>query len=289
MAKTQCDFEEAVDAEGGADHTHLRLAKNVCARTALQLRPDLGDAHRVQAVCDLHEADYDHAHAEITVALSTLPNDAEALRVAAMIDEHQNRWSDAMIELQKAFGLDPRNEEVSYYLGDVYQSMRRYREWAQLLAKRTPRNEQERYWILLGQAQIKLCTGNPEAAQAILDQIPTDFNPTAEIAGTRYRTALCRHDYGAVVRVMAATPANFADDVYVGTPPESWTDGLLARLRGDESKAQGIFIAGRRNLEAAWGGRKKDAGYFDASSLFDAGISGEKEKAIREARQMESP
>ena len=171
-----------------------RLAKKA-AETALRLRPDLGEAHRAMAVCYLHEMKSDLAHAEIIIALHTLPNDTEALRLASIIDRRQNRWDAALAELQKAAGLDPANEEVGYYLGDTYRKLRRYRDCEQFFEKRVPRNAQELYWIQLGLAECKLQTGDAAAAQTLLDKIPLDFNPTEEIMNVRYTAALWRRDY----------------------------------------------------------------------------------------------
>jgi tetratricopeptide (TPR) repeat protein len=279
LAKTQNDFLE----ESG-DQMHFDLARKA-AETAWQLRPDLGETHRALAVCYLHDNDFDHAHAEIAVALRTLPNDAEAFRIAALIDERLNRWSDAVTELQQAYKLDPANEEVGYYLGKVYRFTRHYREWEELLDKRVARNEQEHYWIQIGRAQVRLAQGDPAAAQALLDKIPLDFNPTDEICWTRYKTALFLRDYPAAARIIAATPQAFAAALYNGTPPQSEADGFLARLRGDESKALAVFAAARQQIETDWSNRKKEADYFDAIASLDA-LLGRKEQAVREARQL---
>ena len=283
LAKTQCDFEEAAGNESANDHAHLALAKQAAA-TALRIRPDLGASHRAMAVCALHEGKYDQAHEEIVLALRTLPNDAEAHRIAGLIDEIQNRWDEGLAKLQKAFRLDPANEEVGYYLNRAYRLLRRYRESEALLRRRVPRNEQESYWITLGLAEDKLYGGDPAAAQALLDRIPLDFTPTDEIIAIRYLTALFGRDAAVVGRVMATTPANFVEDVYDGKPPESWTDGALARWRGDESAAHTAFAARRRRLDAEASEGEQGADHWASAALCDAGL-GQKEQAVREARQ----
>ena len=278
LAKTQCDYQEM----GGGD-VHLALAKKA-AETARQLRPDLGEPHRALAFCYTHDNDLDHARAEITVALRTLPNDADTYRLAANIDAVQNRWNDSLAKLQKAYALDPNNVEVTYYLGVTYRVMRRYREYEQMLIKMVPSSEPEHYWNQLALAEIKLATSNAAAAKALLDGIPVGFNPTDEFRFVRYQTALYLHDYEAVTRIMAGTPAGVADGMYTGIPPESRVDGMLARLRGDEPKAQAIFAAVRRKLDANLGDGERDADYFGTAGVLDAWL-GRKEQAIREGRQ----
>ena len=259
IAKAQCDFFQN---DGGV---HLGLAKKA-AETALQLRPDLGESHLALALPNMYADDYDQAQKEITLALRSLPNNADAFRVASFIDQHRGRWDNAVAKMQKAHELDPKNEEVSYHLGSVYLRTRRYREWEQLLRQRVPRNQQEEYWIQLGWAEVKLFTGDAAAAQAALDQVPLDFNPTAEFDFIRYETAFYRRDYSAVERIMAATPKEFDSGFYAG---------MLARLRGDQPAAHAIFVALRKKIEAT---------DFATLATIDAAL-GRKEEAIREAQQ----
>ena len=212
LAKTQCEF-------GGS--VHLGLAKKA-AETAAQLRPDMGEPHRSLAFCYIYEDDYDRAHAEITTALRTLPNDATAFQIAGMIDERQNRWNDAVAKLQKAFDLDPKNEEVAFRLVEVYHLLRREREKEQLLKRRVPRNQSEHYWIQIGLAEVKLDIGDPAAAQALLDEIPLDFNPTVAFRFVRLKTLLFLRDYEAITRMMAVTQR---------TSPMGYTAGRRRRAR----------------------------------------------------------
>jgi len=122
-------------------------------------------------------------------------------------------------------------------------------------------------------AEIKLDKGDPAAAQALLAQVPLDFSPTEEIWDTRFTAALYLRDYDAADRVIAATPAEFAD---------RWPDYLVAVARGDKQKAQSIFLDARKRLDARWGTEVKDARYFAQIAELDAGL-GRKEEAIREA------
>jgi serine/threonine protein kinase/cytochrome c-type biogenesis protein CcmH/NrfG len=267
LAKAHCDLG-----------TQLELAKKA-ADAALQLRPSLGEGHRELARYYFSVNDFDRAYDELTVARRTLPNDSEVLRIAAQIDRHRNRWGDALANFQRASELDPRNEEVTYHLAQLYREMRRYNEWEQLLAKDAAKQPGLDPWTQMGLAEIKLDKGDPVAAQSLLEQVPLDFSPTEEIWDTRFTAALYLRDYDAANRVIAATPANWADDIFDGQPPESWADGLIAPLRGDKQKAQAVFAAARKRVDATWGDKPKDAVYF---ARLDAGL-GRKEDAIREA------
>jgi len=270
LAKTHCDLG-----------THLELAKTA-ADAALRLRPDLGEGHRELARYYFSVNDFGRAYDELTVARRTLPNDSEVLRIAAQIDRHRNRWGDALANFQRASELDPRNSEVAYHLAQLYREMRRYNEWEQLLPKYAASQPGRDLWAQMQLAEIKLDKGDPAAAQALLAHVPLDFSPTEEIWDTRFTAALYLRDYDAANRVMAAAPAEWADDVFDGQPPESWADGLIARLRGDKQKTRAVFAAARKRVDATWSDKPKDEAYFERVARLDAEL-GRKEDAIREA------
>src|SRR5206468_2062937 len=240
------------------------------------------EGHRELARYYFSVNDFGRAYDELTVARRTLPNDSEVLRIAAQIDRHRNRSGDALANFQRASELDPRNSEVAYHLAQLYREMRRYNEWEQLLPKYAATQPGRDLWAQMQLAAIKLGRGDPAAAQALLAQVPLEFSPTEEIWATRFAAALYLRDYDAANRVMAATPAERADDVFDGQPPESWADGLIARLRGDKQKAQAVFAAARKRVDATWSDKPKDEAYFERVARLDAGL-GRKEEAIREA------
>jgi TolB-like protein/predicted Zn-dependent protease len=282
LAKTQCDFFQVTGAEGSSlSRAHLELAKKA-ADAALRVRPDLGEAHLELARYYFLGSDFYRAGDELTVARRTLPNNSEALFIAGRIDRRQNRWDDALANFRKANELDPRNTEVAYFLRDTYFEMRRYKEFEQFLTGDAASRTLQDPWTQLGLAELKLAKGDPVAAQALLAQVPLDFSPTEHIWDIRFTAALYLRDYDAANRVIAATPAKFADRF-----PFRWiasADGLVAVARGDKQKAQSIFLDARKRLDAMWGTKVKDALYFAQIAELDAGL-GRKEEAIREARR----
>ena len=278
LAQTQDDLYEQT-----GDRAHLELAKNA-VDVALRLRPDLGKTHLELARYYFYAREFDRAHDELAVARRTLPNDSEAIFLAARIDRRQNRWEDSLANLQKASELDPRNTEIDYHLKRNYRQMRRYTEWEQRFVQESDPDPAQTFWIKLERAELKLDEGDPAAAQALLAEVPLNFSPTSEVWDIRFMTALYLRDYDAANRVIGATPAKFADDVLGGQPPESWADGLIARLRGDKQKAEAMFAAARKRVEATWGDKNKNEEYFALAARCDAGL-GLKEDAITEAQR----
>ncbi len=272
LAKAHCDLG-----------THLELAKKA-ADTALRLRPDLGEGHRELARYYFSVHDFDRAYDELTVARRTLPNDSEVLRIAAQTDRHRNRWNDALANFQRASELDPRNDEIIYHLGLLYREMRRCHEWEQLLGKDAANRPGFDPWSHLALAEIKLDMGDPVAAQSLLEEVPLDFSPTEEIWAARFTAALYLRDYDSANRVIAATPAKFADFAFDG--PSDWAYGQIARARGDQQTALAAFIAARKKeetMEATRGYKpEEDAPDPRGVARLDAGL-GRRADAIREA------
>ena len=102
------------------------------------------------------------------------------------------------------------------------------------------------HWL----ARIKLAQGDPVAAQSLLDQVPLDFSPAGEIWGIRFEAALYLRDYDAANRVIAATPAEWADDFggHAG-----WLRDRL-RVRAVISRRRWRRLQPReRRLDARWG------------------------------------
>jgi predicted Zn-dependent protease len=264
------------------------------------LRPDLGETHlalaryyfragqspagRTSGEGGVHTDNFDRARNELVIAQRKSPNNPEALFIEARIDRRQNRWDSALANFQKANDLDPRNREFAQWLGETYSEMRRYHESEEVIKKCAASGTLEEPRIQNALAEIRLAQGDPVAAQSLLDQVPLDFSPDPFIWQTRFNAALYLRDYDAADRVIAATPAKWADGVFVGQPPESWADGQVALARGDKQKALAVFAAARQKLDAKWSDKPKDARYFEEAAMLDVGL-GRKEDAIREARR----
>jgi hypothetical protein len=132
-----------------------------------------------------------------------------------------------------------RNAEIDYHLKRNYRRCAVTPSGNGGSCKKATLTRPQTFWIKLERAELKLDEGDPGAAQALLAQVPLNFSPTSEVWDIRFMTALYLRDYDLANRVIAATPAKFADDVLGGQPPESWVDGLIARLRGDKAESVG--------------------------------------------------
>ena len=280
LAKTHIDLTMM---SGDADiRKHLELARNA-AEDALRVRPDLGEAHLELARYYFYAFDYRRAREELAIVRRKLPNNAEALTIEARIGRHENHWDASLADLQKANELDPRNGEIEFFLGSTYFEMRRYSDFEQLRVKQAATDTSDDLFdSQIALARVRLAQGDPVAAQAALDQVPLDYSPHGSIWNIRFKAALYLRDYDAASRLIAATPAKWAD-VAFGEQTSTWAEGQVARARGDKEKALAAFAAARDRMEAILAD-KQDPVYLAEVATLDAGL-GRKEEAIRQARR----
>jgi len=283
LAKTHIDLNSLLaEPENGKQ---LELAKEA-AETAVRVRPDLGEAHlelaRYYFYAGVFSKDYGPAREELAIVRRKLPNNAEALTIEGRIGRHENRWDESLANLQKANELDPRNDEVAFRLYQIYFEMRRYSDTERQRIKQPALPNDLSAQVSL--VRIKLAQGDPVAAQSVLDQVPMDFSPWDFIWTMRFTTALYLRDYDTASRVIAATPAKWADSAF-GEQTSSWAEGQVARARGDQQTAMAAFAAARKRIEAnlrdKWA---ENAVYLSEVATIDAGL-GRKEEAIRQARR----
>ncbi len=124
------------------DHAAARLElAESCVRQALQLAPDLGEAHLAQALVSYHgHRDYARARQQLAIARRSLPNNAEVYSLTGYIDRREGKWDDSLRNLQRAAELDPRNFKVLGDLSVLYDLLRRYDDKEQLF-DRADRNQ----------------------------------------------------------------------------------------------------------------------------------------------------
>ena len=261
------------------------LSDQPAARKALDQASNLHapprDYHLARASVYLAAGDFDHARGEATIALNASPNEAEALRILSNADTAQERWNEGLAEMEKAYELDPANYEIEWQLGQIYQAMRRYKERERLLDINRTMYPLNSYWRAIAYVALKLDQGDPTGAREILKQIPPEFSPISGVWVERFATAMFLRDYDEAERVMAATPSQWRAGMYTGDPPQSWMDGIIAHLRGDQPKARAIFTALRQRTT----GMPGDGLDPELISLCDAFL-GRKDDAIREAREL---
>jgi TolB-like protein/tRNA A-37 threonylcarbamoyl transferase component Bud32 len=267
----------------GFDHTDARLK---LAETAIQsvrrLRPESGETHLALAQ-HFYWAyrDYDRAREQLAAAERTLPNESRIPLLAGYIDRRQGHWDKSLEEMKHALELDPRDFSILQQISLTYECLRRYKEMADTLDRAlaiSPKDVPSRVrraWVdLQSQANTKplhstiqaILSENPSAAPVLVDHW--------------LYMALRERDPVAIKRALAAMPADGCYDENIPFP-NSWCEGLAARLSGDESAARSAFNKAREQVQQIVREQPDYAEALCALGVLDA-VLGNKEDAIRE-------
>jgi serine/threonine protein kinase/Tfp pilus assembly protein PilF len=271
---------------GGFDHTEARLQ---LAETAMQsirrLRPESGETHLALAQ-HLYWAygDYDRARKELAAARTTLPNESRIPLLAGYIDRRQGQWEKSLEELKQALDLDPRNFSILQQISLTYQVLRRYKETAAtldrvlLIAPKDFATKVRRAWVDLQ------WRADPKPLHTTIEKVlAQDPNAAPVLVDQWLDLALNERDPAAAERALASMPTGGCYDENIPFP-NSWCQGLVARLRGDEPAARAAFTSARKELEQIVRDQPDYAAALCALGVVDAAL-GNKDEAIREGKR----
>lgn len=268
------------------DHTPARLALAEAAiQAAARLRPDAGETHlaRAQNLYRGH-GDYDGALAELETARQTLPNDFRVPWLMGLIQRRQGHWQESTRNLERSAELNPRNIEPRTSIATNYTFLRRYADLKSALARTLavfPNDLDTAYWPAYVEFQAKADTR--PLHQMIDSMRPTNPTPMSNIADWWLACALAERDTTAAKDASDARGENSIDlggEVFFN---RSFVEGLIARMRNDEGKAQPAFVAARAEQEKVLQAQPNDSQELGLLGLIDAYL-GRKEEALREGR-----
>jgi serine/threonine protein kinase/Tfp pilus assembly protein PilF len=270
----------------GIDQSPERLAQAQSALdTALRLRPEAGESHLAVAQ-HLYWGyrNYAGAKHELTIAAQALPNEPFVFELWGYIERRQGGWDESTRLFRRALELDPRNLSLLQQLAVTYQYLRRFADAIAVLdralsiapddaATRLRRAEIELWW-----------RADPKPLDAALTTV-FQQNPTAagDFAGQLLDVALCERNPEVAQQALSALGA---EDNYENSFPRShaFSEGLVARLRGDSVAAREAFTRARVELENILRQQPSYAEGLSMLGLIDAGL-GRKEQAVRETRR----
>jgi TolB-like protein/Flp pilus assembly protein TadD/predicted Ser/Thr protein kinase len=270
----------------GFDHTGARLK---LAETAIEsvrrLRPGSGETHLTLGQ-HLYWAyqDYPHAREELAAAQKALPNESRIPLLAGYIDRRQGHWEKSLAEIKQALDLDPRNSSILQQISLTYQALRRYKDTAATLdavlaisPKDVP-TQMQRAWVDLQ------WHSDPKPLHTIIDTVLAQDPSVAPVIVIQWlELALSERDMAAAERALAAMPMGGCRDEGI-VFPNSWCQGVVARLRGDEPLARAAFSDAKKELEQIVRDQPKYAAALCALGVVDAAL-GNKEDAVREGER----
>jgi TolB-like protein/Flp pilus assembly protein TadD len=270
----------------GFDHTGARLKLAEAAiESVRRLRPGSGETHLTLGQ-HLYWAyqDYAHASEELAAAQKALPNESRIPLIAGYIDRRQGQWEKSLTKIKQALELDPRNSSILEQISLTYQALRRYKETAATLdavLAITPTDvstKMQRAWVDLQ------WRSDPKPLHTIIDTVlAQDPNAAPVIVIQWLELALSERDMAAAERALQAMPMGGCRDEGI-VFPNSWCQGVVARLRGDEPSARAAFTEARGELEQIVREQPTYAAALCALGVVDAAL-GNKEDAVREGER----
>ena len=270
----------------GFDHTDARLKLSEAAIQAVRrLRPQSGETHLALAQ-HLYWAyrDYDRAREELAIARETLPNESRIPLLAGYIDRRQGRWEKSLEQMKRALELDPRNFSILQQISLTYEGLRRYKEMADTLdrvlaiAPNDIPSRVRRAWTDLE------WRADPKPLHTVIQKIlAEDPNAAPVLVDQWLGLALRERDPAAAEHALAAMPTGGCNDENIPFP-NSWCEGLVARLRGDGQAARAAFVNAREELEQTVRNQPKYPEALCALGVVDAAL-GNAEDAVREGRR----
>jgi len=269
------------------DHTSARLALAEAAiQAAARLRPDAGETHLARAR-NLYWGywDYDGALAELKIARRTLPNDFRIPQMTAFIQNRQGHWEEGTRSLKQAIELNPRDLHLRVETALHYTFLRRYADVKSALASTlavSPNDLNTRIWPTYVEFQEKADT---RPLHQMLDLIRAT-NPAGmrDISEWSLACALAERDATATKEALDTHSENWISLGHEVFFTRLLVEGLIARMRKDESKAQSAFVAARAEQQKVVEAQPNNGPALGVLGLIDAYL-GRKQEALREGRR----
>jgi TolB-like protein/class 3 adenylate cyclase/Flp pilus assembly protein TadD len=252
------------------------------AEIALQLQPNLGEAHHALGRCYYwFDRDYTDALRELSIAKMLLPNDGAVPWDIAAIKRRQGRWQETVADYHQILRVDPQNANVIRDLLYVYCAMR---DWpngegtAQRLIALTPDS-------LNAKAQIGYvelwARGSTARLKSEMATVPPGKDPDGAVTAFRIDASMIDRDTAAAERALLTSPLDTFSYFNGVDTPRSFFAGEIALLRGDNATAR-AELEHARDLFAAYAKEAPDVAERHAFLGLVCALLGDKQRAISE-------
>jgi non-specific serine/threonine protein kinase len=253
----------------------------------LQLSNELPEVHLTYArYLYTVNRDYERARVQLAMAIRALPNAAEALALAAYIDRRQGQFDKAIEEFNESIAKDPLNTESIGVFGDTLYMVRQFGAGEQAydkLIRLLPNNPMLR---LLKAEIIRGGRGDASALKSAFKELPASMDDNRGALCWRLRFALDSHNWQEAKQFIGKLDGGDDDGGFAaagGPVPVGCYSILLARLLGEQSSANAVFLKARAELKEKV--ERSPAGASPLAQLaFVDALLGSKDLAISEAK-----
>ena len=256
----------------------LLESARACVEKALQIAPDLGEAHLAQGIYfadGLH--DYRRALTEFAIARRASPNSPECLSWSGLTELHLGRWKEGLQYQLKAASLDPFDTQIRRDLIQTHCYLRDYAAAEHAIERAIIVVPQQANFFRMKLADVELMKGDLAAARTALEALPPDFESNGYISYLHAWLAFFSRDYPEAERWL-----NHIAEKFGPARTEWWVvrdKAFFARAEGHPIKAQAAFQEALRVWETHLRKRPEDPEAATLVAVFDAGL-GHNEEAI---------
>jgi len=265
----------------GYDRTEERLSRAKAAvDRALELQPELPEAHRALGFYYYSISDDERALEEFGIAEKGLPNNSQIATPTADIWRRRGKFEVALDRLERAFELSPQDTRVLWEIALNYTVLRRYAEadrYLDLLISLAP--DHQNPYVRKAYNYVSWM-GDTKRARDMLDMIPGNRRNLQESSLEIWRF---ERNYEAILEFASSDPRPMVRRQW-----DAWPPALLAartyRLMGESELAHAYYDSARSILEKELDAHAEDNRIHSSLGHAYAGLD-RKDEAIREGQR----
>ena len=266
-----------------------RQKARVLAEQALQLQPDLPEAHLAMGFSYYYgDNNYDAAQKEFEIARRGLPNESEVYLALGAIQRRQGKWAESTANLEKSASLSPKDSWPLQQLANNYQVLRNFDEANKTIDRGLQIDPTE---VGLWEIKSKLAffekgdLSVSEKAFQTVKSMPMNDKDKLRIAGSRADVFVLERKYQEGLREAESLP----DDLLAPIHPAAlyskyFLIGFARKALQDEPGARAAFLKAKDLLEAQLK-ESPDAPDMHIQLAKVLAHLGEKDAALAEARR----
>jgi len=257
------------------------MAKEAVDR-ALQLEPDLPEAHRALANYYYRgHLDYERALEQFAIARKNMPNDSDLLSGIGFVQRRQGKFEEALANIKRASELDPLSHNITLDLGATFTLMRdypqglRYYDKAISLAPDLPEPYEKKAWLYL------LWEGSTQKARAVVEEALKNTRSPEEpwLVDLLIHLDVYEGNHQKALDRLSLKSEDLDDmESFI---PSAMRYADIYRHMNDNGSATKYYDEGRNILEAKIRQQPDDTRFHSTLGIAYAGL-GRREEAIRE-------
>jgi len=268
--------------------TERREKARALAQRALQLQPDLPEAHLAMGFSLYYgDNDFEGALKEFEIAQRDLPNEAEGYLALGSIQRRLGKWPESNASLEKAASLDPKDSWVLQNLALSYQTLRDFDAANKTIDRGLKVNPDG---LGLWEIKSKLAIAEKgdlsvaERAFQAVKSIPMNNEEKLRIAGGRLDVFLLERKYQEALQ----EAESLSDGILAGIPAalcgKYYLVGFARKALHDEAGARAALLKAKDLVEAQLK-QSPDSPDLRIQLAKVLAYLGEKDAALTEARR----